>query len=773
MTGSPAIWRPVLALRSVRVALVLAFATGGVLASVPLLGVLGVESAVLLGAVLPPLCALCGARIALAARKEPVASGAVLLQRALAAAALLLLAPLLVLLLNALRVRTCAPLEGLTFLALGPLCGNALAAVIGATAGALPVRPALATALALLPPLADIGRAIYDFLASPAVFAYGHFFGYFPGSLYDELVGVPWPLLTLRAFSLSALLALSTLLLAHVDPLASRLRARPLPGRGAAWLVIAPCLLLFGAGWHGAVQLGHRASSERVAEVLGGRALSERCELIVPRELRRARRQRLAEDCDFRVRQMERWLGVRHPRRVRVLYFRSADEKRVLMGAANTNIAKPWRSEVYLQDDVWPHPVLAHEVAHVVAANVGRGPMRIAGSLGGLFPDFALIEGLAVAAAWTNGSAAGLTPHQWTRAMLEEGLLPPLGELFGAGFLAQQKRLAYTVSGSLLRYVAEQHGSAALRRIYQSDDLAASLGVGLPELERRFRAFLLTVELPESARALARQRFTGSSILSGVCPHEKARLRQQLDGELIANDTAEAQRTCQQLLEIDPNDANVHALLATVHARRRDLPAAEREIDQLRDRLGAAPPVLASVRHAIADEAWRNGRVEEALGAYRQLLTEPNDRDAVRMLQVKRVALEAGARERELIFSLLVGEPGQAVDGAVAIFLARELRALRSDGLAQYLEARQLHGRERFADAAQLLAAARSAGLPTPELTLEALRIEALDRVGTGEGARASALYRELLSSRDASQAVRDEAREWLTRLAWLQTRKR
>ena len=80
--------------------------------------------------------------------------------------------------------------------------------------------------------------------------------------------------------------------------------------------------------------------------------------------------------------------------------FRSADEKRALMGAADTNIAKPWRREIYLQDEAFPHPVLPHELAHIVAGNTGRGPLRVSGKLQGLYPDFALVEGTAVAAAW-------------------------------------------------------------------------------------------------------------------------------------------------------------------------------------------------------------------------------------------------------------------------------------------------------------------------------------------------------------------------------------
>jgi len=64
---------------------------------------------------------------------------------------------------------------------------------------------------------------------------------------------------------------------------------------------------------------------------------------------------------------------------VRAFFFRDAAEKKRLMGAGDTYIAKPWRKEVYLQMGAYPHPVLGHELAHVVAGSFGRGPFRIAG----------------------------------------------------------------------------------------------------------------------------------------------------------------------------------------------------------------------------------------------------------------------------------------------------------------------------------------------------------------------------------------------------------
>lgn len=757
--------RELLSWRGLRVAVALSTALGALLCTVPLFGVHGVESALALGALLPPLCAALGARVAVRLRAKAGASCAELVLQSAVSALVVLAAPVLVLAFNALRVRNCAPLEGLTFIALGPTLGVVLAALVGALLGTLISRPGLAVALAALVPVADALRALLDFYASPAVFAYGHFFGYFPGPLYDELVELPGALWTLRAVTLSVLLALVAWLAAHRDPRTQRLQLRPRPERGALSVVAFACSALFLLATWNAPALGHRGSSAHVAEVLGGRVESQRCELIVPRELRRERRQRLADDCDFRVHQMERFFGLRQPSKVRVLYFRSAGEKRALMGAAGTNVAKPWRGEIYLQDDSLPHPVMAHEIAHIVVGQTGRGLLRVTGPLHGLVPDFALIEGMAVAAAWTNSSSAGMTPHQWTRAMLELGLLPRLSELFGAGFLGQQKRLAYTVSGSFLRFVAERHGKAALRRIYTASDVASALGQPLERLEADFHAFLRTVPLPPAALALARQRFEGKSVLSAVCPHEKARLRAELDGQLVADDGRQARSTCGELLAIDPTDAAVRSTLAVLQAREGRVGAAEHELATLRT-AGVSPSLLAGARHALADEAWRRGRSDEARAAYAALLREPVDRDSLRMLQVKSIAVAGSPLERSLVFGILVGEPGQPTDGATAVHLARELRRARGDGLPQYLEARQLMLREKHALAAELLAQARALGLPTPELSFEALRNEAASRFGAGQLEVAGALWTRVRAEAPAI-ALYDEADEWLARIAF------
>jgi hypothetical protein len=752
-------------LRVVRGSLVVSALLGAALCSVPLLGLPGLESALVLGVVLPSLCAAIGARLSFRTR-ERAASSEALLAQSLGCALCVIGLPVLLLALNGLRVRNCEPLLGLSFVALGPLFGCALAAIWGALCGALPLGRRACVLLALLGPLGEIAHALYALYATPAVFSYGHFFGYFPGSLYDELITLPPQLVLLRCSSALAIGALCFVLLAHRDAALGTLRLRPRPSAfalSASAVVFLGCVL--------AVQLqreelGLATSREHIAKTLGGRHTSARCELYVPAEMRGEDRKRLAEDCDFRVREMERFFGVAQRERITVLAFRSAAEKKYLMGAASTNIAKPWRGEIYIEAWEWPHSILAHELAHIVAGNVGIGPMRVTGMLGGLLPDLALVEGVAVAAAWTSSAPAGLSPHQWTAAMLDAGLAPRLADVLGTGFLGQQKRLAYTYVGSLVRFISDSYGDKAVRALYMTGDVAGAVGASTDELERRWHAYVQAVPFPPAARALAALRFSGGSVLSSVCPHTRASLKQTLSGALAAGDDEGALRACQQVLEIDPTDVGVRAQRVGVLSRAQGEPAALRELQALEQSAGSNPAVLAAAKHMLADEAARRGAWDAALASYRGLLSAPLDRDAQRLLQVKAFASTGSSRERALLFDLLVGAPGRASDGASAVYLARELRSERKDGLPHYLEARQLFFQKRYRETAALLAEARALGLPSPELSAEALRVQAVASYGDGALGEARALF-TLLSHLPAELGFTLEAGDWLSRIAF------
>src|SRR5690606_37703474 len=241
--------------------------------------------------------------------------------------------PTLMLVANGLRTRLCDPVLGLSFIALGPLSGAALAASIGALAGSLPVTERRAVGLALLGPFIAVAVGIFGFYATPAIFVYSPFAGYFPGTIYDRQVGIPTAYLTYRAGSAVALLGVSLLFGALWDRASGRARPRAMRAHTGVLAASVACfagmIALFVAG----PSLGHRASASHTARVLGARVETDRCVLHMPRETPARLRRLYGVDCDYHVERIEAALGVRHPAKVSAYFYRSADEKRALMGA--------------------------------------------------------------------------------------------------------------------------------------------------------------------------------------------------------------------------------------------------------------------------------------------------------------------------------------------------------------------------------------------------------------------------------------------------------
>jgi hypothetical protein len=355
---------------------------------------------------------------------------------------------LLTALLHAVRVGICELWGALLYFVLtaglGCVIGGTWGAVVGETVAALVrcgriVKPwrraALAVALSLLGPVGCAAISVGRFVTSPMIFAYDPFVGYFSGTLYDTVIDAGTAMLTYRvgSFATVAAVALFASVLERRDdrPFGLVLDLRTTATRGRAVLALAATVASVGVITFGS-KLGHFSTATSIAKDLGAEKHGVRCDVVYPSTTREQEANLLVKDCDEEVAAVEKRLGASGPARVRAFFFRDADDKKRLMGAAHTYIAKPWREEVYLQLGGYPHPVLGHELAHVIAGSFGRGPFRIAGDLGGLLPNPGLIEGMAVAA---SPDDEDLTDAQWARAMMQIGILPDMRTIFSLEFL--------------------------------------------------------------------------------------------------------------------------------------------------------------------------------------------------------------------------------------------------------------------------------------------------------------------------------------------------
>jgi hypothetical protein len=657
----------------------------------------------------------------------------------------------------------CDPLVGGAFALLGPGISLPLAALAGAFVGASGLSPALATSVAAALPFVDIARTLWQFFTTPGIFSFGHFYGYFAGTLYDRHAEIPAAWLRHRALSLCIGIGLACALGALRNRGLNRLqlaRCRRAPG---ASIVAATCAVaLLATAPHGAA-LGFHSDAQFIEASLGRIIRTPRCRAVLPRELDAHEAMRLAEDCELRISQIETRLGIHEPGPITAYFFRSIEEKRALMGAYRVYIAKPWRREIYVQLAGFPHPVLGHELAHVVLRSLARGVFGVPGRLFGLLPEPTLVEGAAVA--MDPAPSEELTPHELAAAAVSLRVAPALHELLGPRFLARNQALAYTLAGSFLSFLHSRYGNPTFHRIYAGASYEDAVGKSLDALEGEWRAFLVERGATAEAITQAEQRFERPGVLSEVCPHDVDAAEAELASAIQASDQVKVVEAAGAVLAIDRTQHAARIALLEAYASDGNAEAAQRELDILKQTLAAPRSTVARAQTALADAALLRGQALEAGSRYRELLERPDSERETRQREVRLVTATAPAAERALLTQVLVGGPGRAADPRVALHLLGQLGELRADGLAAYLEARQLVHTGRSDLASACVRRALAQGLPTPRLRTEALRMQLQLAFIVGDLALAERTADMLMAAAPHTAAAR-EAKDMLERLS-------
>jgi len=560
------------------------------------------------------------------------------------------------------------------------------------------------------------------------VFAFDPFFGYFAGPLYDTVIDAFWTLATYRAGTVLTLLALGCA--------ASFFDERLEFGgfRGRTWLTGVGVSAACGSAalsWNGAA-LGHFSTRASIEAALGQRVDGARCDVKYSSGISRRDALLFARDCDAELRADEAYFEIQGPPRVTAFLFANEGEKGRLMGASSTYIAKPWRREIYVQASAYPHPVVGHELAHVLAGSFGQGPFRVSGPLGGWIPDPGRIEGVAVAASPNDND--DFTLDEWAKTLLELQLLPPLESVFRLGFLGQNSSTAYTVAGAFLHWFHDYYGAAALRRWYGGEPIEQVSGQSFGALEAAWRADLARVNVAPALLDEARLRFDRPSLFGRHCPRIVDKLNGLANQKLGSGDTAGARREIAELLRLDPHHTGAKFELAACEVKDGNEAAALAAYATL-----AASPELAKLeqagaREARADVELRAGRLEDARNDYAAVAALVADEDRLRTLDVKRSP--ENEIQRRAIVDLLIGDPLLGASFEVAApRIAEWASAEPENGLPSYLLGKNLFGRGRFAEAGQYLDQALARKLSLPRVQREAWRTRLTLACAVGDSA--------------------------------------
>ncbi len=692
----------------------------------------------------------------------------------------LLVLPLLVITANGLRVRNCDWGFGFLSYLLLPVVSTLGATAVGvATAVIAGNHRKLSNALPYLVYVASLLGAVWRFYDNPPIFVYNLFAGYFPGNLYDENVGFHLPMLWSRlcqAATLLAILAAAAWWLDVPSLTLKRRRAR----RPDGWRIRAALLFAAGAGlalllWCRSASLGFAIDADYIARTLGGRYETTHFVIYYPRggEIERDIAA-IAADHEFRYAQLVKTFQVEPAGKITSFYFESAAQKFALMGASQVYMAKPWRNEIYVQHARFPHPVLRHEIAHVIAGQFGDPIFHMSvGTRFGLPVAFnvGLIEGLAVAGDWPDHRSQ-LTPHQSVKAMIELGVAPPIDQILSTSFLTFSPSRSYTVAGSFVRYLLDSYGPARLRVLYRTGgDFMAAYGRPQAQFVADWRRMIDQVKLPPHAAELVRERFRRPSILHRPCPHAIARRMHEVQGLIGDGRLARALDVMRQICSDAPDEPRYQLALARLLLRSGASSAAKPVLDRLAD----APEVSSTLRaEALGDLAELAVHADDRTGAAALLdraTALPLDDDTRRSLMARRFALDhpgpAGDALREYFWA------NDRITGWDPVLLATRAALTMSAepelGLGYYLLGFTSRGRGAPADTAHLLATALRLGLPDPLLTRECASqlAAAAFLAGDYDTVRTAAA---VLTAADQPELVRLDGADWLERVTFAET---
>ena len=705
--------------------------------------------------------------------------------------------PLGIILLNAFRVENCNFGEGFLFFLILSVISCVYTTAAGVFFGFWIKKRWLAYLVYLGYLFVSCIPVVVNLIFHPPVFAYHATFGYFPGPIYDFVIPITNTLLIARAETLLwALLFLGlTINLCEVSRdtgLMPQLRWRklfdPLAGRvGLYLLVIGLLSFQFYAG-----ALGIRPTRDDIARQLGGLRETAHFEIFYARELE-ADIERIVEDCEFQYSQLSEYLdpdGTMQSRKVRAYIYASPEQKKRLIGARGTSVEDPFGHGFHIHAQGFPHPVLKHELAHVFT--VPWSPVKVSLKIG-------LHEGIAVAADWDEGK---LTGHQWTKAMRQMEIAPPLSSVMGLGFWGHAGSQSYLLAGSFVRFLVDTYGIDKFKGAFPTGNFVKHYAKDLLALEAEWIKFLETVPLRDDDVAYATYRLKRQSVFEQVCAHEMAALRDTAWQAYYRKNFTTAMETFEVMLSDEPDNlSTLWGLMYTAYRMLdydKALSLATRIANKEDTRFSPEAMLLKG------DIYWLSGKYEQAINAYTAVETE---HETIERRRIKRMAalsypdvvpvgwntqLNGTVREnrslRELLRVVLV-EPKDS--GEKMAYLLMCMQTEPDMWLAHLLAGELLHGEGARQSSNQYLhqavvllekAQASDKGFPgtpsvqlTPQqhqyLALEAWRTMGINAYHQRDYVNATEAFSRIAEDETLPLGTTLKAEEWKQRCQWAQNR--
>lgn len=594
-------------------------------------------------------------------------------------------------------------------------------------------------------------------LARPQIFAFNPIIGFFPGITFDETLSIEGRLLVYRWATVSA----SVLLLMTAVALHRRRNRRQEQTSGTP---SAPAKIFFVGEWiagtlmAGVVvgvflfsnELGLSSSIASIEEELGGKVETQHFVMVYPaRAVTEPQARQLALLHEFYFARLAQELRVVSVRKIRSFLYATPEQKGRLVGAARTNIAKPWLWQIHLNlGDV--EASLKHELVHVMAAEFGFPLFRA-----GLNPG--LTEGLAMAVERVQYDE---TIHRVAAQILSLDLPVAVEELFSfTGFAKTHPGISYSLAGSFSRFLIDQYGLRRFKRLYRSGDFQAVYNRDMAMLITEWKRQLARYRVDEDERAKAVYLFKRPSIFGKECARTIANVNSETKKLYERGDYRNALASANYSLQLSKNTEAVFQKMNSLLRLGLYREAIEFAEQSLND--SAMASSLLPLALQLGDAHWAVDSTHQARLLYADLLRKNISltMDESLLLRLEVLKNEALAQRLRPYFV------GALADSAKLAALHAALDEMPGRALVTYLLAREYATQGNERRAIQLFR--NFERMPSDELELQRqLRLARLE-YGLGQFQRAKIHFWQSLNY-TSSEAIQIRVREWLDRCDWM-----
>ncbi len=343
---------------------------------------------------------------------------------------------------------------------------------------------------------------LFEFYFYPQIYFYNPIIGFFPGTIYDEDISISSTLILYRLsnFLFFSVILLITIRIGNKNNYKRYILLISTILSVIAWIFVKPLL-------------GFASTNKTIENIVRGRALTNEYEIIYPLNLKDYKKQLFVLEHEYFYYLLQRKTKLIPSKVITSLIFEDGNQKRKLFGTKAANVAKPWQSQIYI-DQYSLESTLEHELAHIFAAEIGSTILKITPNF-----NFALLEGYAMA---IENNYAGFDIDYLAYLAYKNGYKVNLENLFSKmNFFRNASSISYIYAGSFIKYLINHYDIKSVNEIYQDLDFDLHFAKNLTQLNEDYFNYLDSLKYPNNKNR-ANYFFGYKPLIKKVCPREVA-----------------------------------------------------------------------------------------------------------------------------------------------------------------------------------------------------------------------------------------------------------